>query len=192
MANELTSINVEPATIIDAGKVGNRRQGSLKLRFDPAEYLNTWTPEAVNESLEESSAVHPESMEGVLSRLPGFLPVIKSVLQSAIEARGHILMLSPKYHAELAGCGIEYCFGRTKWWYRNNNSRSAESLRANSLRSFDPEVLTIDHVRKFARRARDYMRAYRWGARGLDVETAIKKYKTHRSMLDIDFKFVSE
>ena len=62
---------------------------------------------------------------------------------------------------------------------------------ANELRSFDPEVLTIDHVRKFARRVRDYMRAYPWGARGLDVETVIKKYKTHRSMIDIDFKFVS-
>ncbi len=68
-------------------------------------------------------------MEGVLSRLSGFLPVIKSVLQSVIEARGHILMLSPKYHAALAGCGIEYCFSRTKWWYRNNNSKPAEILR---------------------------------------------------------------
>jgi hypothetical protein len=99
-------------------------------------------------------------------------------------------MLSLKYHAELAGCGIEYCFGRTKWWHRNNNSKYAESRCAHSLRSIRPEVLTIYHVRKFARRARDYMRAYRWGARGLDVETTIKKYKTHRSMLDVEFKFV--
>ncbi len=59
------------------------------------------------------------------------------------------------------------------------------------MRSFDPEDLTIDHVRKFARRARDYMRAYRWGAGGLDVETAIKKYNKHRSILDIEFKSVS-
>jgi hypothetical protein len=37
LANELTSINVEPTTIIDAGKVGKHRQGSLKFRFDLAE-----------------------------------------------------------------------------------------------------------------------------------------------------------
>ncbi len=36
------------------------------------------------------------------------------------------------------------------------------------------------------------IRAYRCGAEGLDVETAIKKYKTHRSMLNIELKFVSE
>ena len=57
------------------------------------------------------------------------------------------------------GCGIEYCFGRSKWWYRNHNSQSADRLLTNSLVSFDPEVLTIDHVRKFARRARDCMHA---------------------------------
>ncbi len=72
------------------------------------------------------------------------------------------------------------------------NIVSAVQSGGNSLRSFDPEVLTIDHVRKFARRAREYMRAYRWGTRGLDVETAIKKYKTHRSMLDVYFQLVSE
>ncbi len=64
--------------------------------------------------------------------------------------------------------------------------------RSTSLRSFDPEVLTIYYVRKFVGRARDYMRAYRLGTIGLGAETAIKKYKTHWSMLDVDFKFVSK
>jgi hypothetical protein len=55
-ANELTSIHVQPGTIIDAGKVGNRHQGSLKMRFDPAEYLNTWTPEAVKTILNTTAS----------------------------------------------------------------------------------------------------------------------------------------
>jgi hypothetical protein len=65
-------------------------------------------------------------------------------------------------------------------------------LLYNSLVSFDPEVLAIDHVRKFARRAWDYMHAGLpvGGPKDLDVETAIKKYKTHRSILDIEFTFV--
>ena len=50
--------------------------------------------------------------------------------------------------------------------------------------------MTVYHGRKFARRARDYVRAYSGDHNGL--ETAVKKYKTHRSALDTDFKFVSE
>ena len=117
---------------------------------------------------------------------------MKSLLQELLEANGHLLLLSPKYHAELAGVGIEYCFGRVKWWFRNKNTMSTESLKSKSLQSFGSDVVTVYHVRKFARRARDYMRAYSWGHTGLEVETAVKKYKTHRSALDTDFKFVSE
>ena len=64
----------------------------------------------------------------------------------------------------------------------------------NSLVSFDPEALAIDHVSQFAHRAAVGLHACGptgGGAKGLDVETAIKKYKTHRSILDIEFTFVS-
>ena len=136
--------------------------------------------------------VHPKSMEGVLRSLPEFQRPVKSVLQLLIEGAGHLLILSPKYHAELAGVGIEYCFGRVKWWFRNKNTMSTQSLKEKSRMSFGPDVVAIDHARKFARRARDYVRAYMWGATGLEVEIKIKLYKTHRSALDTDFKFVSE
>ncbi len=57
-------------------------------------------------------------------------------------------------------------------------------------------MLAIDRVRKFAHHGWDYTYMHagllaRWGAKGLDVETAIKRYKTDRSMLDIEFTFVS-
>ena len=119
-------------------------------------------------------------MEGVLRSLPELQRPVKSVLQLLIEG------------AELAGVGIEYCFGRVKWWFRNKNTMSTQSLKEKSRMSFGPDVVTIDHARKFARRARDYVRAYMWGATGLEVEIKIKMYKTHRSALDTDFKFVSE
>jgi hypothetical protein len=96
--------------------------------------------------------LHPESMEGVLSQScnrPSRPAAAVLSIVLAVQVR--------------------------KWWYRKNNSKSAETLRAHSLRSSDPEVITIDDVCKFARRARDYMRTYRWGVRGLDVETAIQK-----------------
>ncbi len=42
-----------------------------------------------------------------------------------------------------------------------------------------------------AARGTTCMPASRWGAKGLDVETAIKRHKTDRSMLDIEFTLVS-
>ena len=57
---------------------------------------------------------NPLSMEDVARRLPDFKN-IRSMLQVLVEDRGHILQLSPKYHAELAGQGVAYCFGRCKW-----------------------------------------------------------------------------
>lgn len=32
----------------------------------------------------------------------------KSVLQSVVESRGHILVTSPKFHPEVSGVGIRY------------------------------------------------------------------------------------
>jgi len=131
------------------------------------------------------------SMEAVAMSLPDFKNV-KSMLQTLVERRGHLLQLSPKYHAELAGQGIEYDFGRTKWWFRNHNSHSTAGLREKSKQSFGPDVVTIAHTRKFARRARDYQRAYRVGHTGLEVEVGIKKYKCHRAAIDTDFTFCRE
>ena len=110
-----------------------------------------------------------------------------------MEKSGHILLLSSKYHAEVAGQGVEYCFGRTKWWYKKHNvAGTANSLRDLPRRAFDKEVVTIDHARKFARKARDYQRVYRAGVKGLAAELSIKKCKTHRCALDTHYTLVSE
>ena len=37
-----------------------------------------------------------------------------------------------------------------------------------------------------------YMRAYKRGHKGLEVEIFTKKYKTHRCALDTDYTFVTE
>ena len=53
-------------------------------------------------------------------------------------------------------------------------------------------MITLDHTRKFARKARDFMRAYRSGASTADVESQSRAFKTHRAMLDCFFTFVRE
>ena len=42
----------------------------------------------------------------------------KGALQEIVESRGHILILFPKCHPELAGCGIEYSWGKSKQYFR--------------------------------------------------------------------------
>ena len=123
---------------------------------------------------------NPLSMEALACRLPDFKNA-RSMLQVLVEDRGHILQL------------VEYCFGRCKWWFRTHNSHSTKGLREISLQSFGPSVVTLQHARKFPRRVRDYIRAYKDGARGLEVEVVKKVHKTHRCCaLDTDYTFCTE
>ena len=50
----------------------------------------------------------------------------------------------------------------------------------------------MDHVQKFAHKNRDYHRVYRAGVVGLEAEEAVKKCKSHRCALDIDYTFIIE
>ena len=93
--------------------------------------------------------------------------------------------MSSKFHAECAGVGIEYDFGRVKWYYKDNHAFSMDGLRNGSMAAFAATVVTLGHTRKFARKARDYMRAYRAGAAGLDADSAVRVMKSHRCMLDV-------
>lgn len=45
-----------------------------------------------------------------------------SMLQIEVEKRGHILVMSPKSHPEVAGVGIEYSWGMSKKDYRKVNT----------------------------------------------------------------------
>ena len=42
----------------------------------------------------------------------------KGALQELVESRGLILILSPKCHPELTGCGIEYSWGKSEQYLR--------------------------------------------------------------------------
>jgi len=80
------------------------------------------------------------------------------------------------------------------FWGGGWGGRGAQKgLREISLQSFGPSVVTLQHALKFVRRARDYMRAYKDGAKGLEVEVVKKVHKTHhRCALDTDYTFCTE
>jgi len=79
----------------------------------------------------------------------------------------------------------------TKWWFRSRNRLSTVNLETNSKAAFGIDVVTIEHVRKFARKCRDYQRVYRGGVKGSKTEAAVTEYKTHRAALDTHFAFVT-
>ena len=108
------------------------------------------------------------------------------------EEAGHILLLSAKYHAKAAGQGVEYCFGRATWWFKKHNRESTEALKELSASAFSQDVVSVDHVRKFARKNHYYHCVYRSGLVGLEAEEAVKKCKSYRCALDTNYTFITE
>ena len=105
---------------------------------------------------------------------------------------GHVCNFSSKHHCEVAGQGIEYDNGRSKWWYRSHCDETVGGMRKNAALSVSKSVITLVHSMKFARKARDFMRAYRTGSMGKDVEKYSREFRAHRCMLNCFFTFVSE
>eukprot|EP00981_Chlorochromonas_danica_P006701 scaffold1462_cov168-Ochromonas_danica.AAC.11 len=48
-----------------------------------------------------------------------------TALEELVNSRGHLLLISPKCHPELAGCCIEYSWGTAKMFYRRDKSSTA-------------------------------------------------------------------
>ena len=96
------------------------------------------------------------NIEKVLSGLADFKNE-RTALQHTVEKRGHILVMSPKFHLEVAGVGIEYSWGmwKLKFW-REINDKNPKHLQDNIVTSMCQEtILTLSRVRRFARRTRD-------------------------------------
>jgi len=160
-----------------------------------------------NPNPNNENKLNPLDMREVWSQTPT-AKNIKSLIERLItdhdlppaSRRGHGLLMSAKFHCECAGVGIEYCFGRVKWWYNKFHRHSNDGLREDSEAFFLAAVVSIHHMRKFARKSRDYMRVYRatkdWPDDGGDImvrtENCIKALKTHRCAMDTDLVFVSE
>ena len=116
----------------------------------------------------------------------------KGALQCLVEARGHILVMSPKGHCELAGQGIEYDWGKMKQNFRRKNKY--KHFHGLILDSMSRATLPLSTSRKFARKARAYRRAYRedFDNEHASIEKMIKTLKVHRNALDFAKKFIRE
>jgi len=103
------------------------------------------------------------SLHHLLGKCPDFKNELSAV-QVLGQDLGVVIDATPKYHAELAGEGIEYSWGHAKGVYRRT-VLSQKQGRANFNRLVekccDPvEELTLKHVRSMARCMRAYICTY--------------------------------
>ena len=133
----------------------------------------------------------------------------KPLLGKIVEEHDYEVWLTPKYHCELAGEGIEYMWGFTKWIYRRI-PKAKKKLKKDFFKSVKElitnEQIPVDCIRRFSRRARRYIAAYyanhhreNNGVVTVDkkvslklIEKTVKVFKTHRAAIDSDTKFIKE
>jgi len=96
-----------------------------------------------------------------------------STLQILGQEIGVAVDATPKYHAELAGEGIEYSWGYSKSVYRHSPLSSKKGRQKNFElvdRCCDPVIhLKKEQVRKMAKRARSYICTYHYLATQNDL-----------------------
>ena len=128
-----------------------------------------------------------------------------SQLEYVCKSLGVTALITTKYHAEYAGEGVEYSWGGAKNAYRRLPIR-AKTGKANFENLLDRcisrDLLTTDLIRKYSKRARGYMLAYKTlemkekecdsteQITHLKIENMKKVIKSHRSAIDFDKKFI--
>jgi hypothetical protein len=134
----------------------------------------------------------------------------KTFIQHICEDYGYEAIYTPKYHAEIAGCGIEYIWGAAKARYRSFGieKKTGREKFKNSVKEA-LQVIKMSTARKCDRKARTYIKAYHTlevlmlnpdgserkdGDEILleDIKKLVKRYRTHRSALDFDYKFIQD
>ena len=122
----------------------------------------------------------------ILSSEPDFMEQ-KSLLEEIVEQAGHKIIFYPKYHCELNF--IESFWGSAKQYARQNCNYSWTGL--NQIVPDALDSVSVNKIRKFARRSYRYMSAYRLGLPCKAAIYAVKKYCSHRRvpenvLMDID------
>ena len=121
------------------------------------------------------NGLNQEGLCKLLSADPDFAGE-KSIVEQFILNEGHMVMFLPKLHCELNA--IEQCWCLAKKHTRSVCNYSIVGLRKSVCPSLD--TVKTQTIRKFIRKAREYIRAYREGHTiGCGLATALKQYKSH-------------
>ncbi len=170
-----------------------------------------YSKDGKKEDLGEDGKLKDENKRYVLSHLlngcKDFQEEMSDLQHLAKELGGRDLTISilftPKYHCELAGEGIEYCWGAAKRLYRKlplKKRRSWDSFRTSVLECLSQ--INVGMCRRFSAKARGYMLGYHHQAletedgreevKSFERNEKIHKiYRSHRDALSFDGEFIS-
>jgi hypothetical protein len=147
------------------------------------------------------------SLLHLMELCPDFLNE-EGMMQHVGTKLGVEVMLTPKCHAEMAGEGVEYMWACSKGAYRNltlKEKKGKENFMTGVRHCLSAQVISVQRIRKFARRARQYLIAYHAIDSGqvsaeiqqdcskygpVALEKLLREFKTHRCVMDFDSKFV--
>ena len=115
-------------------------------------------------------------MQRVLSEMRDF-KYERTKIEKYILGRKHRVLFIPKFHCELNP--IERCWGTAKRYTRQHCDYTFPGLEKTIIPALDS--ISVDLIRKYFRKTREIMRAYREGhTPGHELEAALKEYKSHR------------
>ena len=137
-----------------------------------------------------------ESLKAIISNCEDFKEET-TAMHDLAELLGVEMDKTPKGHPELAGRGVEYCWGKAKMTFRHINSYSPHKVVFKQCVLKALESVTLERAQLFLRKANDYKRAYRALAEVAgptdvaayaDIE---RESKAHSNTLDQDYKFIA-
>ena len=124
------------------------------------------------------SGMKAEDMRLALQQMHDF-KYEKTKLEHLLTNHGYRGIFIPKFHCELNP--IERVWAQGKKYTRAHCDYSFKGLENTIVPALDS--VTLDSIRRFFRKMRDYMHAYKEGlTAGPELEKAIKKYKSHRKI----------
>jgi hypothetical protein len=151
------------------------------------------------------------SLQWLMSQCPDFAQE-KSAMEALLhrissDAFNVSILVTPKYHCELAGEGIEYSWGLAKRHFRNLPLLDKKG-RVNFIDSVRMcvEYVKVNHVRQFAAKTRRYMLTYGFCAQipGIEIKSGgetlpysviekhvKKEFKTHRSVENLESGYIA-
>jgi len=105
----------------------------------------------------------------------------KTMVQKAVEARGHLFINSPRFHCELQF--IEQFWGSSKRYTRANCEYNISALR--KIIPSAMKVTSISTIRRYYTRCMRFMDAYRQDLNTQLAHYVTKKYKSHRRLVNV-------
>ena len=128
--------------------------------IDPNIDIKNYTDKGLK--LADGNVNSAKSYKKMIEILPDFVAK-QALLEYIAQLLGTKVKSSLKYHPEIAGEGIEFCWGVSKSWYRKQrleDKKKKSNFKKLVESSMSESVLGYHSVHKCARRMRSYVLAY--------------------------------